>query len=221
MTMNLMRWTRRSLVLPVVVPVLLLVLGGTLAQGVQAQAEQTPEALIKQVSTDVLESLKADKSIKQGDLNRIIALVDAKVMPHVDFRRMTASAVGRYWRQATPEQQARLQDEFKLLLVRTYSGALAQVQDQTVELKPTRSNPGDKEVVVRTEVRGSGDTIQLDYRLEKAASGWKIFDVNVLGVWLVQNYRNSFAQEIGANGIDGLIAKMAERNRAAAASTKS
>ena len=221
MTMKLMRWTRRSLLLPVLVPALLLVLGGTLAQGVQAQAEQTPEALIKRVSTDVLETLKADKSIKQGDVNKIIALVDAKVMPHVDFRRMTASAVGRYWRQATPEQQARLQDEFKLLLVRTYSGALAQVQDQTVELKPTRSNPGDKEVVVKTEVRGSGDTIQLDYRLEKAASGWKIFDVNVLGVWLVQNYRNSFAQEIGANGIDGLIARMAERNRAAAAGTKS
>ncbi len=221
MTMKLMRWTRRSLLVPVVVPALLLMLGAGLTQHVQAQAEQTPEALIKQVSTDVLETLKADKSIKQGDLNKIIALVDAKVMPHVDFRRMTASAVGRYWRQATPEQQTKLQDEFKLLLVRTYSGALAQVQDQTVELKPTRSNPGDKEVVVRTEVRGSGDTIQLDYRLEKAASGWKIFDVNVLGVWLVQNYRNSFAQEIGANGIDGLIAKMAERNRAAAASTKS
>ena len=221
MTMKLMRWTRRSLGWSAIVPALMLVLGGTLAQGVRAQTEQTPEALIKQVSTDVLETLKADKSIKQGDLNKIIALVDAKVMPHVDFRRMTASAVGRYWRQATPEQQARLQEEFKLLLVRTYSGALAQVQDQTVELKPTRSNPGDKEVVVRTEVRGSGDTIQLDYRLEKAASGWKTFDVNVLGVWLVQNYRNSFAQEIGANGIDGLIAKMAERNRAAAASTKS
>ena len=219
--MKLMRWPRRSLGWSAIVPALMLVLGGTLAQGVRAQTEQTPEALIKQVSTDVLETLKADKSIKQGDLNKIIALVDAKVMPHVDFRRMTASAVGRYWRQATPEQQARLQEEFKLLLVRTYSGALAQVQDQTVELKPTRSNPGDKEVVVRTEVRGSGDTIQLDYRLEKAASGWKIFDVNVLGVWLVQNYRNSFAQEIGANGIDGLIAKMAERNRAAAASTKS
>ncbi|MEO6030431.1 MAG: ABC transporter substrate-binding protein [Burkholderiaceae bacterium] len=216
MTINLLRLTRRSLVLPALV----LAFGGTLAQGAQAQATQTPDALIKQVSTDVLETLRADKSIKQGDVNKIIALVDAKVMPHVDFRRMTASAVGRYWRQATPEQQARLQEEFKLLLVRTYSGALAQVQDQTVELKPMRSSPDDKEVVVRTEVRGSGDTIQLDYRLEKVASGWKIFDVNVLGVWLVQNYRNSFAQEIGANGIDGLIAKMAERNRAAAAGAK-
>ena len=130
---------------------------------------------------------------------------------------MTAPAVGRYWRQATPEQQKRLQDEFKLLLVRTYSGALSQVSaEQTVELKPMRSSPTDTEVVVRTEIRGKGDPIQLDYRLEKAGDGWKIYDVNVLGVWLVENYRNSFAQEIGANGIDGLIAKMAERNKSAA-----
>ncbi|CAG1019249.1 Intermembrane phospholipid transport system binding protein MlaC [Burkholderiaceae bacterium] len=182
---------------------------------VRAQA-QTPDALIKQVSTEVLESVKADKSIKSGDLHKIIALVDQKVMPHVNFQRMTSSAVGRYWRQATPDQQKRLQDEFKILLVRTYSGALAQVQDQTVQLKPMRSSPGDAEVVVRTEVRGQGDPIQLDYRLEKAAGGWKIYDVNVMGVWLVENYRNSFAQEIGANGIDGLIGKLAERNKSAA-----
>ncbi|WP_372529015.1 phospholipid-binding protein MlaC, partial [Piscinibacter sp.] len=127
-----------------------------------------------------------------------------------------ASAVGRYWRQATPEQQKRLEDEFKILLVRTYSGALAQVSDQTVQLKPMRGSAADPEVVVKTEVRGRGDPIQLDYRLEKTADGWKIYDVNVLGVWLVENYRNSFAQEIGQNGIDGLIAKLAERNKAAA-----
>jgi len=189
----------------------LLMLG---AAGARAEA-QAPDALIKQVSTDVLESLKADKSIKAGDLQKIIALVDAKVMPHVNFQRMTASAVGRYWRQATPEQQKRLQDEFKLLLVRTYSGALAQVKDQTVQLKPMRGSAADPEVVVKTEVRGQGDPIQLDYRLEKMGDGWKIYDINVMGVWLVENYRNSFAQEIGANGIDGLIAKLAERNKAA------
>ena len=154
-------------------------------------------------------------------MQKVIALVDSKVMPYVDFERMTASSVGRYWRQATPEQQKRLQDEFKILLVRTYSGALAQVKDQTVELKPMRSSPEDTEVVVRTEVRGKGDPIQLDYRLEKTPSGWKIFDVNVLGVWLVQNYRSSFAQEIGSNGVDGLIAKLAERNKAASTGAKS
>jgi phospholipid transport system substrate-binding protein len=182
-----------------------------------AQA-QGPDALIKQVSTEVLDAVKADKSIKAGDLQKIIALVDAKVMPHVNFQRMTASAVGRYWRQATPEQQKRLEDEFKILLVRTYSGALAQVRDQTVQLKPMRGSASDPEVVVKTEIRGGqGDPIQLDYRLEKSGDGWRIYDVNVLGVWLVENYRNTFAQEIGANGIDGLIAKMAERNKTAAA----
>ena len=194
----------------------LLSLGLGLAVG-SAVAQTSADELIKQVSTDVLESLKADKSIQAGDVKQVMALVDAKVMPHVNFQRMTSSAVGRYWRQATPEQQKRLQDEFKTLLVRTYSGALSQVKEQTVQLKPMRGNPGDAEVVVRTEVRGKGDPIQLDYRLEKASGGWKIFDVNVMGVWLVENYRNSFAQEISSNGIDGLIAKMAERNKTAAA----
>jgi phospholipid transport system substrate-binding protein len=191
------------------------------ASNVQAQAVKPPEVLIKEVSSDVLDTVKADNTIRAGDVQKVIALVDTKVMPYVDFQRMTASAVGRYWRQATPEQQKRLQDEFKILLVRTYSGALAQVKDQTVQLKPMRSSPEDTEVVVRSEVRGKGDPIQLDYRLEKTPSGWKIYDVNVLGVWLVENYRNSFAQEIGANGVDGLIAKLAERNKAAASGSKS
>ena len=182
-----------------------------------ADEVKAPDALIKEVSVDVLDSVRNDASIKAGDVQKVIALVDAKVMPHVNFQRMTAAAVGRYWRQATPEQQKGLQDQFKILLVRTYSGALAQVKDQTVQLKPMRSSPEDKEVVVKTEVRGKGDPIQLDYRLEKGDAGWKIYDVNVLGVWLVENYKNSFAQEIGANGIDGLIAKLAERNKAAAA----
>lgn len=180
-----------------------------------ADAVKAPDQLIKEVSTDVLDAVKADKTIQAGDVQKVIALVDAKVMPYVNFQRMTASAVGRYWRQATPEQQKRLQEEFKTLLVRTYSGALAQVKDQTVQLKPMRAGPDDKDVVVRTEVRGKGDPIQLDYRLEKRDDGWKIYDVNVLGVWLVQNYTSSFAQEIGANGIDGLINKLAERNKAA------
>jgi phospholipid transport system substrate-binding protein len=192
---------------------------GFAAAGVQAQAK-APDALIKEVSTDVLDAVKADKSIQSGDIRKVTALVDQKVLPYVNFQRMTASAVGRYWRQATPDQQARLQNEFKLLLVRTYSGALAQVSsEQAVELKPMRSAPTDSEVVVRTEIRGKGDPIQLYYRLEKAGDSWRIYDVNVLGVWLVENYRNSFAQEIGANGIDGLIAKLAERNKSAAAKT--
>lgn len=184
----------------------------------QAQADaKAPDALIKEVSANVLDAVKADKSIQAGDVQRVIALVETKVMPHVNFQRMTASAVGRAWRQATPEQKTRLQDEFKILLVRTYSGALAQVKDQTVELKPFRAAPTDNEVVVRTEVRGKGEPVQLDYRLEKAEGGWKIYDVNVLGIWLVDNYRSSFAQEVSAGGIDGLINKLAERNKAAGA----
>ena len=190
------------------------------AAAVQAQDVKPPDALIKEVSTDVLDTVKSDPSFKAGDVQKVMSLVDTKVMPYVDFQRMTSAAVGRYWRQATPEQQKRLQDEFKILLVRTYSGALAQVKDQTVQLKPMRASPEDTEVVVRTEVRGKGDPVQLDYRLEKTPQGWKIYDVNVLGVWLVENYRNSFAQEIGANGIDGLIGKLAERNKSAPAPAK-
>jgi phospholipid transport system substrate-binding protein len=181
-----------------------------------AAAAQTPDELINLVSNQVLDAVKADKSIQAGDMKKIIALVDEKVLPHINFQRMTSAAAGRHWRQATPEQQERLQAEFKTLLIRTYSGALVQVRDQTVQIKPSRAANDGNEVIVRSEVRGKGDPIQLDYRLEKAGTGWKIYDINVLGVWLVENYRNSFAQEISAGGIDGLINKLAERNKAAA-----
>lgn len=182
-----------------------------------AHAQTAPDVWIKQISGEVIEAVKADKAIQAGDTKRILALVDAKILPGVDFLRMTSSSVGRYWRQATPEQQKRLQEEFKTLLVRTYAGALTQVRDQTVELKPLRSKPEDTEVLVRSEIKGKGEPIQLDYRVEKNGDGWKIYDVNVLGVWLVESYRASFAQEISASGIDGLIAKLAEKNKAAAA----
>jgi phospholipid transport system substrate-binding protein len=179
-------------------------------------ADEAADALIKRLSTEVLDSIKADKAIQSGDLSRIIALVDAKVMPNVNFQRMTAMAVGPTWRQATPEQQKHLQDEFKILLVRTYAGALTQVSDQTIAIKPMRATAEDKEVVVRTEVKGRGDAIQLDYRLEKTpgeGAGWKIFNMNVLGVWLVETYRSQFAQEISAKGINGLITTLTERNK--------
>ena len=174
---------------------------------------EAPDALVKRVSADVLAAIKADPAIQAGDVNRITALVDSKIMPNVNFERMTASAVGRYWRQATPEQQKQLQDEFKTLLVRTYSGALGEVKDQSVTYRPMRSKPEDTEVVVRSEVRGKGEPIQLDYRMEKTPTGWKIYDLNVLGVWLVETYRTQFAQEIGAKGIDGLIASLVQRNK--------
>jgi phospholipid transport system substrate-binding protein len=195
-----------------------LLAGLIVAVAVGAQAQTAPDALIKQLSTEVIDTVKSDKAIQAGDLGKIIALVDAKVMPHVNFQRMTASAVGRPWREATPEQKTKLQTEFKTLLVRTYAGALTQVKDQTVALRPYRAAATDTEVVVRTEIKGKGEPIQLDYRLEKADAGWKIYDVNVLGVWLVEQYKSSFAQEIGAGGIDGLIGKLAERNKGAAKS---
>lgn len=178
-----------------------------------AAADEAPDALVKRISTEVLSAVKSDPAIQAGDINRIVNLVDTKIMPNVNFTRMTASAVGRYWRQATPEQQKQLQDEFKTLLVRTYSGALGEVKDQTLSFKPLRMQPTDTEVVVRSEVRGKGEPIQLDYRLEKSAGGWKIYDLNVLGVWLVETYRTQFAQEISAKGIDGLIASLSQRNK--------
>lgn len=187
-----------------------------LALPVHATVE-APDALVKRISGEVMTAVKADAAIQAGDVNRIIALVDSKIMPSVNFARMTSSAVGRHWRQATPEQQKQLQDEFKTLLVRTYAGALGEVKDQTVTFRPLRARPEDTDVVVRSEVRGRGDPIQLDYRLEKTSTGWKIYDLNVLGVWLVETYRTQFSQEINAKGIDGLIATLAQRNKSSAA----
>jgi phospholipid transport system substrate-binding protein len=180
-----------------------------------AETAEAPDVMIKRLSTEVLESIKADKGVQSGDTSKVVALVDTKIMPNVNFTRMTSSAVGRGWKQATPEQQKRLQDEFKILLVRTYSGALSEVRDQTISMKPLRSAPEDTEVIVRSEVKGRGDPIQLDYRMEKSATGWKIYDLNVLGVWLVETYRAQFAQEINAGGIDGLITKLTDRNKSA------
>lgn len=192
-------------------------LGLVLAATAGAQStDEAPDALVKRLSADVLDSIKADKSIQSGDVAKVIALVETKVMPHVNFERMTASAVGPGWRQATPEQRKRLQEEFKTLLVRTYAGALTQVTDQTVVMKPMRAAADDNEVIARTEIKGRGDPIQLDYRLEKTAgqgAGWKIFNINVLGVWLVETYKTQFSQEINAKGIDGLIASLTERNK--------
>ena len=180
-------------------------------------ADEAPDALVKRLSSDVLEKVRTDKSLKAGDINRVIALVDRDILPHVNFRRMTAAAVGPGWRQATPEQQSRLQEEFKTLLVRTYSGALNQVNTNvSINVKPLRAQPQDKDVLVRTEILGRGDPIQLDYRLEKTpgeGAGWKIYNLNVMGVWLVDTYRSQFAQEINAKGIDGLIESLAARNK--------
>lgn len=209
---------RRRATLAVLASALVSTLGLGIGTVAHAQTPLAPDALVRQISTEVIDTVKADKDIQAGNLGKIIALVDAKVMPHVNFQRMTAIAVGRAWRSATPEQQKRLLDEFKTLLVRTYSGALTQVKDQTVQLKPMRAAADDPEVVVRTEVKGKGDPIQLDYRLEKTPAGWKIYDVNVLGVWLADtSFKSQFAPIVANSGLDGLISNLVELNRKAAA----
>ncbi len=177
-------------------------------------ADEAPDVLIQRVSAEVLAVIKTDKTLMAGDVHRIMGLVDTKVMPYVNFQGMTASAVGPAWRQATPDQRKRLQEEFKTLLVQTYAGALVQVKDNTISVKPLRAAADSTAVTVRTEVIGRGDPVQLDYRLEKIpGEGWKINNLNVLGVWLVETYRSQFRSEINAKGIDGLIATLTEMNK--------
>ena len=191
-------------------------LGFCLGSAPVLAADEAPDAFVKRISNETLDAVRSDKSIKGGDINKIMQLVDTKLMQHVNFRRMTALATGPGWRKATPEQQERLQEEFKLLLIRTYSGALSQINDQVIEVKPLRGATDDKNLVVQTEVRGKGEPIQLDYRLEKTpgeGAGWKIFDLNVMGIWLVENYRSQFSKEINAGGMDGLIKSLSERNK--------
>ncbi len=183
-------------------------------------ADEAPDALVDRLTKEALDIIQTDKAVQAGDVAHLIVLLDEKVMPYLNFQRMTASAVGPGWRQATPEQRKRLEAEFKTLLVRTYAGAISQAKNLTFSIKPLRAAPDDKEVVVRTLIKGRGDPIQLDYRLEKTqgvGAGWKIFNLNVLGVWLVDTYRSQFSQEINAKGIDGLIATLTERNKTNAA----
>ncbi len=183
-----------------------------------AVAQEAPDVLIKRVSEEILELAKTDKQIQAGNQQRIMEVVQGKILPHVDFQRMTASATGRYWREANAEQQAALTSEFKMLLIYTYSGAVAQIRNQKLEFKPMRSAPDDTDVEVRSIViQQRGEPISLNYRLEKTPTGWKIYDVNILGAWLVETYKGSFSAEIQKGGIDGLIKTLAERNKRLAA----
>jgi len=181
------------------------------------RAEQGPDQFIQTMSNEILDIVRKDPALKAGDLQKISVLVDTKLLTHVNFQRMTASAVGPAWRQATPEQQKRLQEEFKMLLMRSYSGALSQLKDNyIIVVKPLRGAVTENEVVVRTEIRGGSEPVPLDYRLEKSAdsnAGWRIYNFNILGIWMVDNYRSQFSEEIKAKGIDGLIATLSERNK--------
>jgi phospholipid transport system substrate-binding protein len=183
----------------------------------QAVDQSTPDGLIKTVVSDVMASVKSDPEIQKGNIPRIVDLVEKKIAPYTDMRRTTEMAMGPNWKKATPEQQAQLVSEFKSLLIRTYSGALSQLRDQTIQFKPLRAAPDDKEVVVKTVVMGRGDPVPLDYRLEKTANGWRVYDMNIMGVWLVEAYRNQFANQISQNGIEGLVKFLQDRNKQLAA----
>ncbi len=172
----------------------------------------TPDGLIKMIVADVMASVKADPEIQKGNIPRVVDLVEKKIVPYTDMRRTTQLAMGKNWSKATPEQQNQLISEFKSLLIRTYSGALSQLRDQTVQYKPFRANPSDTDVIVRTVVIGKSDPIPLDYRLEKTKDGWKVYDINIMGAWLIEAYRNQFTNQISQNGIDGLIKFLQERN---------
>lgn len=176
--------------------------------------QEAADAFVKRISQDVLETAKSDKDIQGGSQQKVLEVVKTKILPNVDFQRMTSLAAGRYWRQATPEQQKRLSEEFRDLLVYTYSGAISQVRDQRIEFKPVRGGADENEVEVRSEVvQSRSEPIQINYRVEKTANGWKIYDINVFGAWLVETYKGNFASEISKGGIDGLIQALADRNK--------
>ena len=172
----------------------------------------TPDGLIKIIVADVMSSVKSDPEIQRGNIPRVVELVEKKIVPYTDMRRTTQLAMGKNWSKATPEQQNQLIFEFKNLLIRTYSGALSQLRDQTVQYKPLRSSPSDTDVIVRTVVIGKSDPIPLDYRLEKTNDGWRVYDINIMGAWLIEAYRNQFTNQISQNGVDGLIKFLQERN---------
>jgi phospholipid transport system substrate-binding protein len=178
-----------------------------------AWAQEAPDALVKRVAEDVLTQIRSDKDLQAGNQAKVKQVIETKLVPNFDFPRMTALAMGRSWRTATPEQQKQLTDEFRTLLVRTYSGALANYRDNTMDYKPLRMNPGDTEATVRTEVRRQGQAaVQIDYSMEKTPDGWKAYDVIVAGVSLVTNYRDEFNDTVKSSGIDGLLATLAKKN---------
>lgn len=179
-----------------------------------AHAQEAPEMLVRRISQEVLDAVKNDKDLQRGNPRHVQELVESRILPHVDFERTTAMAAGRFWRDATPEQKTQLTSEFRSLLVHTYSGALSQVKEQHVEFKPLRAGPADTEVEVRSQiVQPRGEPIPMNYRLIHTADGWKIYDVNILGAWLIETYRGNFAAEVARGGLDGLIRTLAEKNR--------
>jgi phospholipid transport system substrate-binding protein len=179
----------------------------------QAVDSNSPDGMIKTVTQQVIDAVRGDKSIQQGNISAVTKLVNEKILPYTDFQRTTQLAMGRNWRTASPEQQQQIVEQFKMLLIRTYSGALAQVKDQEIQYKPFRANPDDTDVVVRSVVMNNGSPVELDYRLYKTPQGWRVYDINVLGAWLIQAYQQQFNEQIQQHGIDGLIQFLTQRNQ--------
>jgi phospholipid transport system substrate-binding protein len=179
----------------------------------QAVDTNSPDTMIKTVTQQVLDQIKSDKSIQAGDINEITRLVNEKILPYTDFTRTTRLVMGRNWNTATPEQQKQIVEQFKMLLIRTYSGALAQVRNQTVQYKPFRASPDDTDVVVRSVVMNNGSPVELDYRLYKTPQGWRVYDINVLGAWLIQAYQQQFNEQIQQHGVNGLVQFLTQRNQ--------
>ena len=182
------------------------------------QAQEAPDALIRRVSQEVMDIARDDPAIQAGDRKRIYGLVEARILPHLDFQRGTAFTMGRNWREATPQQRQKLAEEFRNLLLHTYAGAMSQIKDQTMTFRPLRMEPSDINVEVRSEVRmpRRPEPVEVSYRLHKSPTGWKIYDVNVMGAWLSETYRTTFAAEVSKGGIDGLIRTLEEKNRSLA-----
>jgi phospholipid transport system substrate-binding protein len=191
------------------------------AASAQTVDTSQPDVMVKTVTQQVMDQIRGDKSIQQGDISHITRLVNEKILPYTDFRRTTQLAMGRNWRSATPQQQDQLVEQFKMLLIRTYSGALAQVRDQQIQYKPFRMNPEDTDTVVRSVVMNNGQPIQLDYRLYKTPQGWRVYDINVLGAWLIQAYQQQFNEQVQQKGVDGLIQFLTQRNQQLAAGKQS
>lgn len=189
----------------------------------QNTPQEPPDVLVKRVSQEIIDLATNDKDIQAGNRRRILEVVNEKILPHADFRRATALAVGRHWRTATPEQKERLIKEFRDLLMYTYAGAMSQIKKgYPLEFLPMRAEPEAKDVEVRFQVRRrerSAEPIRVSYRMTKSPDGWKIYDVNVLGVWMSEAYRNTFSSEIARGGIDGLIQALEQKNRQLAASS--
>ena len=193
---------------------IVIIAGLTLLMGSAYAAEEAADVLVKRISQEVVDAAKADKEIQAGNQKKVLDLVETKILPYVNFQRMTEMAAGRNWRDATPDQQKQLVAQFRSLLIYTYSGALSQIKDQRLEYKPFRAAPEDTDVEVRSQSIQSrgGAPVQLNYRLEKSGGVWKIYDINVLGAWLVETYKGSFTSEINKSGIDGLINVLTAKN---------